>query len=227
MARITGTAGNDNLRGGVQDDTLIGYEGNDTLFGGSGDDLLQAGLGNDELYGESGNDTLSGAEGNDILYGEAGNDRVVGAQGNDVLYGGDGSDRLNGGDGNDVLYGGDGTDVLIGGTGRDSLYGGAGSDRFLYESPSEGSDQIFDFTVGQDNIAISASGFGSGLSVGSLPSSSFVLGSAAKDASDRFIYNAHTGELFFDGDGSGSANKQLIATLTNTPDLDASSIIII
>ncbi|MBH8551841.1 calcium-binding protein [Nostocaceae cyanobacterium CENA357] len=227
MARITGTPGNDVLKGGVTDDTLIGYEGNDELSGGSGQDLLIGGLGNDQLYGEAGNDTLDGEQGNDILYGEAGNDRLVGVQGNDILYGGDGSDRLNGGDGNDALYGGNGDDVLIAGSGFDRLYGGAGFDRFRYDLPSEGSDQIFDFTFGQDGITILASGFGSGLSAGNLPSSSFVLGSGAKDSSDRFVYNAHTGELFFDRDGSGSAGQQLLATLTTKPNLDAGSFTII
>ena len=42
----------------------------------------------------------------------------------------------------------------------------------------------------------------------------FQLGSAALDASDRFIYNQTTGGLFFDADGNGGAAQIQIATLS-------------
>ena len=39
------------------------------------------------------------------------------------------------------------------------------------------------------------------------------IGSSANDSSDRFIYNSGTGDLFFDSDGTGSAQQTKLAKL--------------
>ncbi len=52
---ITGTGGNDNLRGGNDADALYGLDGGDTLQGNGGADVLVGGVGNDRLYGGTGN----------------------------------------------------------------------------------------------------------------------------------------------------------------------------
>ncbi|WP_373479298.1 Calx-beta domain-containing protein [Geminocystis sp.] len=54
-----GTNNNDDLFGGLGNDTLQGRNGNDRLFGEQGNDLLQGGLGNDTLYGGAGNDLFA------------------------------------------------------------------------------------------------------------------------------------------------------------------------
>ena len=43
-----------------------------------------------------------------------------------------------------------------------------------------------------------------GLAVGTLVANAFTIGAAAADAADRIIYNAATGGLFFDRDGTGA-----------------------
>jgi hypothetical protein len=134
---ITGTQGNDYLRGSRKDDiikgrngndVLVGKQGNDTLLGGRGADVLKGGAGDDILKGGSGSDRLFGGSGNDNLRGGRGADVLKGGTGDDVLKGGSGSDRLLGGKGNDQLFGGHGWDFLNGGKGNDQLFGGAGND---------------------------------------------------------------------------------------------------
>jgi Ca2+-binding RTX toxin-like protein len=55
----------------------------------------------------------------------------------------------------------------------------------------------------------------------------FILGSAAADANDRFIYNQNTGALFFDEDGKGGAEQVQFATLTNKPLLTNADIFVV
>ncbi|MEH2011610.1 calcium-binding protein [Nostoc sp.] len=197
---------------------VIGTSGNDTIIGNDLSNFLQGG---------KGNDIINGNDGSDVLIGGAGNDFIDGGDGNDGALGGAGNDNLIGGFGNDVFDGGAGNDTVTGGGNLDVLTGGAGFDLFPYFSPTEGGDLILDFTPGKDQIGISASGFGLGLSVGSLPASSFVLGTSALDANSLFIYNDKTGQLFFDQDGSGSSAQQLLATLITVPTLNANSIVVI
>jgi|GEM_PF-2932860 len=61
--RGPGNAGNPPVAG----ETLTGTDGNDRLRGGDGDDSLSGGLGNDILRGDKGADTLSGGAGNDTF----------------------------------------------------------------------------------------------------------------------------------------------------------------
>jgi len=90
--------------------TITGTAGNDVLRGTGGDDVI---------CGLAGNDTLIGNGGNDMLLGGAGNDTLEGGAGKDVLMGGGGKDTLNGGTGNDALAGGAAVDKLTGGAGAD------------------------------------------------------------------------------------------------------------
>ena len=91
---VSGTAGDDTLRGGAADDFLYGFSGNDSLDGGAGADTLYGHEGNDTLLGGDGDDYLSGQEGDDIVDGGAGNDFVGAGPGDDILTGGTGADRF-------------------------------------------------------------------------------------------------------------------------------------
>jgi hypothetical protein len=77
VEQVSGTDGNDTVRGAATNDELAGHDGNDLLKGGDGDDLLEGGNGDDELRGENGNDVLIGGSGIDRLYGGLGADRFV------------------------------------------------------------------------------------------------------------------------------------------------------
>lgn len=68
-AAISGTQGNDTLRGTRQVDQIYGLNGNDTLYGRARGDELYGGAGNDNLYGGSGADDIYGGSGQDNLFG--------------------------------------------------------------------------------------------------------------------------------------------------------------
>ncbi len=174
------------------------------MFGERGNDLLRGGLGDDTLYGGAGNDTLFGDEGNDQLEGVNDDDRLAGWEGNDTLLGEQG---------NDNLFGHQGDDLLEGGLGDDLLNSGTGNDKFVFNSPTEGIDTIIGFSVANDSIHVSSSGFGGGLAVGTLDANQFVLGTQATTANHRFIYNDANGNFLFDIDGNGGTTATQIATL--------------
>jgi len=66
------------------------------------------------------------------------------------------------------------------------------------------------------------------LGAGALPAGALVMGSAATDASDRILYDAATGALFYDRDGTGAAAAVQFAILDNMPaSLAASDFLVI
>ena len=76
------------------------------------DDDLEGGVGNDTLSGDAGNDFVIGEQGNDTIAGGAGNDFLLGIENNDVINGGEGKDYIWGGEGADKLTGGTGIDTF-------------------------------------------------------------------------------------------------------------------
>jgi len=249
--QLNGKEGNDTLNGGGGNDTLDGGAGNDTLNGGGGNDSLIGGSGNDTLVGDTGDDiytvtnildviteaanagtdkvssSVSHALANNVenlTQTETGNINGTGNTLNNALTGNSGNNILKGLAGVDTLIGGSGNDQLVGGLGSDVLTGDAGADWFIFNSTSEKVDTITDFKATQnDQLRIDASSFGGELPENQLlPSTQFVIGTAAKDTDDRFIYN--NGALFFDVDGTGTKAQVQIATLTGAPTLAASNI---
>ena len=66
-ATITGTAGNDVLRGTPGPDVIAGLGGNDVLQGLDGADVVCGGAGNDTVVGGTGADRLYGDAGRDVV----------------------------------------------------------------------------------------------------------------------------------------------------------------
>ena len=64
-----------------------------------------------------------------------------------------------------------------------------------------------------DTIRLDRSIFSGITANGKLSSSAFVTGTAARDSSDRIIYDPATGKIFYDRDGTGSAAPILFATV--------------
>jgi arylsulfatase A-like enzyme len=221
---LQGGSGTDFLDGGQGSDLLKGNRGNDNLFGAEGHDRMKAGGGRDYLIGDLGDDLLKGGGGNDTLDGSVGDDSLLGNRGNDYLKGDTGNDRLVGGSGDDYLDAQGKNDILIGGEGNDTLAGAGGSDVFVFNSPKEGVDTIVDFLSSEDTISFSGNGFGSGLTPSSGTVELFTLGKRAKDSNDLFIYDRGTGSLFFDSDGSGSAEQVKIAFFADRPVVSAQDI---
>jgi Ca2+-binding RTX toxin-like protein len=131
------------------------------------------------------------------------------------------------GSGNDIVTGGRGSDTLVGGRGNDTLTGGGGTDSFSFSSPNDRTDTIADFSVADDTILVSAAGFGGGLVRGAaITPDQFVIGAAAVDAGDRFIYNNTNGALSFDVDGAGGAALIGIANLSANLPLTNNDIVV-
>jgi len=140
-------------------------------------------------------------------------DTLTGTNGRDTISGSSGNDTINSGPDNDILYGNLGNDTLMGGLGKDYLNGGAGNDAFVFNSPLDTLDTIGDFSVEDDTILVSASGFGADLTLGAISSSQLAIDSVATTSSQRFIYNNSTGSLSFDVDGNGGTAQVQVATL--------------
>ena len=119
---------NDNLVGGVGDDTYIVDSPADSVVEAvsEGTDTVRSGT-TFGLNGNVENLTLTGA----AAVGGIGNalaNVLTGNGASNALSAGAGADTVLGGGGNDALYGGDGADRLIGGQGNDTFTGGAGID---------------------------------------------------------------------------------------------------
>jgi trimeric autotransporter adhesin len=142
---ITGTSLDDNnLNGGIGNDTINGLAGNDRLMGGAG---------NDQLNGGDGNDLLFGGAGADVIDGGAGVDRV------DFNYTSVGMvvDRLNASNNtgeafgdtyisieefslsgfNDVFVGNADNETIYGWGGADTMSGGAGNDTYWLDRDTD------------------------------------------------------------------------------------------
>lgn len=160
-------------------------------------------------------------------------DRITTGSGNDTLSGGAGNDTLTGGAGRDMLFGGAGNDLLYGGAGADILNGGLGSDAFIFNTRPAGDgmaemDIVQDYTradlVVFDNAVFAALGPNGWLAAHMFK----VVGyGGVVDADDRLIYNAQTGVLTYDANGSGTGGRVAVADFAGNPQLTADHIFII
>jgi Ca2+-binding RTX toxin-like protein len=164
---------------------------------------------------------------------------LVGTIDDDTLDGGLGNDSITGAEGNDSLLGGSGNDVLAGESGNDTLNGGTGADHFEFALIGGSDDDVIeDFTSGADVIDIGTEITGATYAAGVVITvadfvawDSVVDGTAvdnvAVDATDHFLYDTSSGELYYDEDGNGAASAALIATLQGAPTLLAGDLHII
>ena len=115
------------------------------------------------------------------------------------------------------MNGGAAADTLAGWEGADTLAGGAGPDAFLYGAAAEGGDRLWGFNAAEDQIAVSAGGFGGRLVAGAelVDGVSFVVsatgGVAVGVAPGQCLFNTMTRALSWDADGAGSGGAVLIA----------------
>jgi Ca2+-binding RTX toxin-like protein len=159
MATIIGTAANDVLYGGFEDDFIDGGAGEDGMIGGFGNDTYILREPGDEIleFKRQGFDTAvvyfdyslpehvdnldlaggfigSGNRLSNLIQGNNANNILTGRGGSDLIYGFEEVDIIRGGNGNDRLYGGGGNDTLIAGKGYDEMYGGPGNDTYIVRS---------------------------------------------------------------------------------------------
>ncbi|WP_335108255.1 beta strand repeat-containing protein [Nostoc sp.] len=166
------------------------------------------------------------------------NDVINGQGGNDIINGNSGNDLLRGGEGDDILIGGEGNDTLVGGVGNNILVGGAGADRFLYNTNATfalsgiGQDAIADFNNSQgDQIILDQTTFSAIAStpgIGFSNKSDFQITTSPGTSTAKIVYDAVSGQLFYNQNGSaaGFGSGGLFATLTGAPTLAASDFVL-
>ena len=206
--RINGNGAANRLDGGAGADTLSGGAGDDTyVVDNAGDKVIEASA-------SGGNDTVLSSVSFNLagLYIETlqlTGSGAVSATGNSL------ANTLIGNGAANTLSGLGGDDDLSGGGGSDTLSGGAGVDSFRFDSAlgAGNVDAILDFSVADDTIYLSRAVFAAIGADGTLDPTAFHAGSAAADADDRIVYDAATGNIFYDADGSGGGAQILFATV--------------
>jgi VCBS repeat-containing protein len=127
-----------------------------------------------------------------------------GTSGDDILIATNGTETLNGGGGNDVL---------IGNSGSHAMTGGSGNDNFAFLHTTDGPATITDFnnTTEHDRIAISASGFGGGLTAGMDATSIFETSSDShfSGSGAEFHFDTANNTLYFSADGTTASAIEL------------------
>ena len=231
---LQGGAAGDTLDGGDGIDRLVGRNGNDTYVATAGDIIVEAlGEGEDTvqtainyfLGSDLENLTLTGGGdrtgvGNELdnrINGNSGDNALAGNDGGDTINGFGGADSINGGAQKDRLNGGNGQDLINGGGGSDKLEGGPDADTFRFDTAPhtiQNNDDIQDFVIADDTIELENAVFTSIAITGALANGNFRSGAAATDGNDFIIYNAATGEIFYDADGNGAGGAIQFASVT-------------
>jgi Ca2+-binding RTX toxin-like protein len=221
-----------NLTGNGYANTLIGNAGANVLHGGGGSDVLIGFGGNDIYYTDVAATQVVEAEGGgaDTVYASVSYALAAGASVETLSannYGSTAAIDLAGSASANFLLGNAGANLLDGKGGNDTLLGFGGADTFAFSTAlGPGNvDAILDFQAGTDKIGLAQAIFG-GLALGALAADAFATGSAA-DASDRILYNAQTGGLFYDSDGNGAAAAVQFATVSANLNLTASDFVVL
>lgn len=229
----------ENLAGSGFADTLRGDGAANSLFAGAGADRLEGGGGADLLDGGTGADTMAGGAGNDVYRVDLAGDRIdeaaAGSGGIDTVQSrisfdlataaisgavenltltGPGALTARGNALANTILGGSGDNLLSGRSGSDVLTGGLGADQFLFDAPVSGAnvDAVTDFSVLRDTLLLE-NAFFLGLTEGALAAGAFRIGARALDADDRILYDAQTGAVLFDRDGTGRQGATQFADL--------------
>ena len=124
-----------------------------------------------------------------------------------TLAGTGGDDILIATNGTETMSGGGGNDVLIATTGGNAMSGGAGNDTFAFLHQPTGVSAIGDFnnTTEHDRIAVSASGFGGGLTAGQEVTFE-TTSDGAFSGFNQFNFDTGNQTLYYSADGTqGSA----------------------
>ena len=191
--RATGNAGANTLNGAANTgaNVLTGLGGNDIYTVGAGDTIVEVSGG--------GTDTVSSSLISLNLASYANVERATLS----------GSLALN-------LTGNAGANVLSGNAASNVLTGLGGADVFYFNSAlgAGNIDSIADFVAVDDTIWLQDSVMTALGATGVLTAGAFFAGAAAHDATDRIIYNASTGALFYDSNGNLAGGSQQIATLS-------------
>ncbi|MEA2246721.1 MAG: hypothetical protein QOH46_1250, partial [Solirubrobacteraceae bacterium] len=128
QSTFNGTANDDKVHGGVDNDTFWGNKGNDRIEGNDGADVALGGEGNDVITDSAGDDNLKGGDGNDAIDSGPGLDLIQSGFGSDFVDGGLNTNETFAGEDDDFVLTGNGSDAMEGDGGDDWVEGGNGND---------------------------------------------------------------------------------------------------
>ena len=216
-----------NGTGNALANTLTGNAGANRLDGAAGADTMTGGLGSDRYYVDNLRDTTVETSTltsevdtvtSSVSWTLAANTERLMFAGSAAVNGTGNAlaNMLTGNGAANTLSGAAGDDQIDGKAGSDLLIGGSGADSFVFSSALSASinvDHVRDFTAADDRFLLDDAVFGGIGPAGRIAAANLVLGTAARDATDRVIYDATAGRLYFDADGSGSGAKVLFATV--------------
>ena len=130
-----------------------------------------------------------------------------------VLNAGSGDNILIATNGTEALNGGPGNDIFIGNSGSHVMTGGGGNDTFAFLHNTDGTAVITDFnnTTAQDHIAVSASGFGGGLTAGMDVTAIYETSgdNQFSGSGAEFHFDAANQTLYFSANGTTAAEQAL------------------
>ena len=220
LAATPSTSGIALLAGNEFVQTIVGNDFGNRLSGGGGADTLNGQGGNDVYDISDGGETIvEGASGGtDTAYVSTNYTLNAGAQVETLStywqYGSGGYD-ITGNAFAQTIIGDFGSNMLDGKGGSDTLVGLGGADTFAFTTAlgAGNVDLVADFSHGTDKIALDDAVFSGIGGLGALNANAFVVGTAAGDADDRIIYDAATGNLYFDADGNGAGAQILFANI--------------
>jgi Tol biopolymer transport system component len=157
---ITGTSGDDVLKGSAGSDVICGGDGNDTLVGRGSRDVLEGGSGDDTLAGRAGSDVLAGGSGNDTSDHSTSSSPIeltLPAPKGSTIATGEGTDGLVsienaiGSSHADRIVGSYLRNVIDAGLGDDVVDGSYGLDTASYESAASGVEISLAVSTPQDS----------------------------------------------------------------------------
>lgn len=204
------------IRGNREDNILDGGKNNDTLMGGAGNDTYLVRAPGDlviEAAARGVADTVKAYRAYELT---ANVERLyLQTLRNDAGEGVTGVNGI-GNDLDNIIVGNPFDNVIVGRDGSDTLRGQAGSDTFVFDRAigAGNIDTIVDFntnTAGEGDLLKFKQSEFAGVVRGDLAAGHFVAGTAAADANDRFVFDQGSGQLWFDIDGAGGAEQQLVA----------------
>ena len=222
--RITASADNDAIFGGVGSDTIDAGGGDNLVYGDDGAALFEARAlvrvgsldSGDEASASGGDDAIIAGPGRDAIVGGLGNDRITTGDGQNVVFGDSGAFTFSvttGGlvsgaaiapslGGSDSITGGSARDVIAGGGGGDTIDGGGGDDVIAGDS----AEMSFDVDGSLGFVATSGAGFGGSDAITTGAGADLVFGGFGSDRIDT-----HDGDdVVFGDDGSAVWGSTLI-----------------
>lgn len=121
---------------------------------------------------------------------------------------------IKGGNGADELIGTSSGETFYAKGGNDTLTGNAGSDIFAFTTKlgPTNIDTITDFTLGEDKLGLSVKVFSMLKGDADLSDNLYVqtiVGISEQDENDYLLYDAESGGLYYDADGSGSKSTAI------------------